>query len=114
MLYGLITTFTLDDFRRLLKEERYDDLIYNCYYCNNQEEILGFLEKHLSMNNFILNYVYIRNSYKLGYFGDKDILRKCFTLALRTIHILAMHISLCEDLNRNFEVFWLILEKFEE
>ena len=114
MLYGLITTFTLDDFKQLLREERYDDLIYNCYYCNNQEEILGFLEKHLSLNNFILNYVYIRNCYKLGYFSDKEILRKCFTLALRTVHIIAMHINLSEELNRKFEVFGLVLDKFEE
>jgi len=114
MLYGLITTFTLDDFRLMLREERYDDLVYNCYYCNNQEEILGFLEKHLSMNNFIINYVYIRNCHKLGYFSDKDILRKCFVLALRTVHILAMHINLSEELNRRFDVFGLILEKFDE
>lgn len=114
MLYGLITTFTLDDFQRLLREEKYDDLIYNCYYCNNQEEILGFLEKHLSMNNFIVNYVYIRNSHRMGYFSDKDILKKCFTLALRTVHILAMQINLSEELNRKFDVLGIVLDKFDE
>lgn len=114
MLYGLITTFTMDDFKRLLTEEKYAELIYNCYYCNNQDEILKFLEKHLSMNNFILNYVYIRNCHKMGYFSDRDIVKKCFTLALRTVHILAMQINLSNDLNRKFDVLDIILGKFDE
>ena len=114
MLYGLFTTFGLEDFKKLLAEEKYDNLIYNCYYCYNQEEILGFLEKHLSMNNFILNYIYIRNSHKMGLFRDKDIVRKCLTLAFRTIYIIISQINLCLEINRKFEVLEIIMRKFTE
>ena len=114
MLYGYFTTFTLEDFKKLLKEEKYDELIYNCYYCNNQEDILGYLEKHLSMNNFILNYVYIRNNYQQGHFEDRDVLRKCLTLAFRTIYILVCHINLYGDINKRFEVLEIICNKFDE
>lgn len=114
MIHGLITTFTLEKFKELLKDEDYDNLIYNCYYCYNQEEILGFLDKHLHLNNFIVNYVYVRNNFQLGKFNDPDVVRKCLTLALKTIFIVLAHINICVEINRNFEILGILVKKFEE
>jgi len=114
MLHGLRTTFTFDNFKELLKNEDYDSLIYNCYYCFNQEEILGYLDRHLNLNNFIINYVYIRNNYQLGKFSDPDILRKCLSLALKTIFIVLAHINICIEINRNFDILSIIVRKFDE
>jgi len=114
MLHGLITTFTFEDFKRLLHEEKYNELIYNCYYCSNKTDIILFLEKHLHLNNLIINYVYIRNNYKIGNFSNKDILTKCLILAYKTIYIIVCHISLCIDINIHFDILNIILRKFEE
>lgn len=114
MIYGLVSTFTYENFKELLDNEDYDNLIYNCYYSNNQEDILLYLEKHLSMNNFIINYIYVRNSHKLGKFSDPDIIRKCLTISLRTIFIVIAHITICSEINKKFEVLDILIKKFEE
>jgi len=114
MFYSSVSTFSYDDFKEMLQNEDYDKLIYNCYYCTNQEEILGFLERHLNSNNFILNYIYVRNSYQLGKFKDPDVVRKCLSISFRTIFIVVSHINICNEINRKFEVLDILIKKIEE
>ena len=113
MLYNY-PTFSFDDFRESLQKEDYDNFIYNCYYSINQEEILLFLEKYLNQNNFIVNYIYIRNSHKLNKFSDPDNIRKCFSLALKTIFVIISHINICTEINKKFEVLDILIKKFDE
>jgi len=114
MFYSFVSTLTYDNFQELLQSENYDKLIYDCYYSSNQEEILGFLERHLYSNNFILNYIYVRNSFQLAKFKDPDIVRKCLSLAFRTILIVISHINICNEINRKFEVLDILIKKFDE
>ena len=114
MFYKSSSTFSYDNFKELLLNEDYDNLIYNCYYCTNQEEIIDFLEKHLSSNNFILNYIYIRNSFQLNKFSDPDIVRKCLSLALRTLFIVIAHINICNEINKKFEILDILVKKLDE
>lgn len=114
MFYSSVSTFSYDNFRELLQNEDYDKLIYNCYYSSNQEEILNFLEKHLSSNNFIINYIYIRNSFQLGKFKDPDIVRKCLSLAFRTLFIIIAHINICSEINKKFDVLDIYVRKIDE
>ena len=114
MFYNYPSTFSFDDFKESLQKEEYDNFIYNCYYSQNQEEILLFLEKYLNHNNFIINYIYIRNSHKLNKFSDPDNVRKCFSLALKTIFILISHINICSEINKKFEVLDVLIKKFDE
>lgn len=114
MFYGRVTTFTYENFKELLDKEDYNNLIYNCYYCSNQPEILGYLEKHLSHNNFIINYIYIRNSFNMGLFSDPDKLRKCSSLAFKTLFTVVCHINIFSELNKHFEVLDILIKKFDE
>lgn len=114
MFYGLITNFTYDNFRELLEQKDYDNFIYNCYYCFNQDEILDYLEKTLHTNNFVVNYIYIRNRYQLGHFKDPDVVRKCLSLAFRTIFIVMSHINICNEINKKFDILDVLIRKFED
>jgi len=114
MFYGKLPTFDYELFKELLKNEDYDTLIYNCYYSPNQEDIILFLEKHLHSNNVILNYIYVRNSFQLGKFSDPDIVRKCLSIAFRTIFIVVSHINICSEINRKFEILDILVKKYDE
>ncbi len=114
MFYNNATTFTYDSFKDLLQNEDYDKLINDCYYSSNQEDILLYLEKNLFLNNFIINYIYVRNSYQLGKFKDPDIIRKCLSISLRTIFIVVAHINICNEINRKFDVLDILIKKIEE
>lgn len=113
MFQGL-TTFTFEEFRELIKKEDFDKLIYNCYYCHNQEDILLYLEKFINQNNFIINYIYIRNNYQLGKFNDPDVVRKCLSLATKTLFIVLAHINICTEINKYFEILGILTKKFDE
>ena len=114
MFFGYYKNFSYEDFKQYLLDKKYNDLINGCYYGSNQNDILGYLECNLNMNNFILNYVYIRNQYQNGNFKNKEIVKKCLTLAFKTIYIIFCHMHLCLDINRQFKVLEILLKKFEE
>lgn len=113
-MFSYFTTFTNNEFKELLAKEDYNNLIYKCYYSYNQKDILEFLEKHLNINNIIINYIYIRNNHKLGKFNDPDVLRKCATIAIKTIFIIVSHINICIEINKNFPVLQLFLKRFDD
>ena len=104
MLFGYYKNFAYEDFKQYLLDKKYNELINSCYYSSNQEEILGYLESHLNMNHFIINYVYIRNHYQNSNFKNKDIVKKCLLVAFKTIYIIFCHMHLCLDINRQFKV----------
>lgn len=114
MFYGYYKNFSYEDFKQYLLDKNYNDLINNCYYSPNKDDIFGYLETHLQLNNFIINYVYVRNHYQYGNFKNKDILKKCLMIALKTIYILFCHVHLCLDIHRQFKVVEIIIRKFEE
>jgi len=114
MFFGYYKNFAYEDFKQYLIDKNYNEFINGCYYSSNQEEILKYLEDHLHMNHFIINYVYVRNHYQNGNFKNKDILKKCLLVAFKTIYIVFCHIHLCLDINRQFKVLDIILRKFEE
>ena len=72
MFYGYYKNFSYEDFKQYLLDKNYNDLINNCYYSPNKDDIFGYLETHLQLNNFIINYVYVRNHYQYGNFKNKD------------------------------------------
>lgn len=114
MFFRYYKNFTSDEFKQYLLEKKYNELINCCYYSPNQNEILEYLESHLNMNHFIINYVYVRNNYQMGNFKNKDIVKKCLLVALKTIYIIFCHVHLCLDIHREFKVIELIIRKFEE
>jgi hypothetical protein len=114
MFYGYYKNFSYDEFKQHLMDRKYNELINGCYYSPNKDDILGYLENNLHLNNFIINYVYIRNHYQNGNFKNTDIVKKCLVIAFKTIYILFCHIHLCLDINRQFDIIQLILRKFEE
>ena len=114
MFYNYPSTFSFDDFKESLQKEDYDNFIYNCYFAPNQEEILLFLEKFLNQNNFIINYIYVRNTYKLNKFNDPDIIRKCLSIAIKTIFIVIAHINICSEINKKFDVLDILVKKIDE
>jgi hypothetical protein len=114
MFYGYYKNFSYDEFKQNLMDRKYNELINGCYYSPNKDDILGYLENNLHLNNFIINYVYIRNHYQNGNFKNTDIVKKCLVIAFKTIYILFCHIHLCLDINRQFDIIQLILRKFEE
>ena len=114
MFFNYYKNFTYDEFKQYLLEKKYNELINGCYYSPNQNEILEYLESHLNMNHFIINYVYVRNNYQMGNFKNKDIVKKCLLVALKTIYIIFCHVHLCLDIHREFKVIELIIRKFEE
>ena len=85
MLFGYYKHFAYEDFKQYLLDKKYNELINGCYYSPNQADIIGYLEDHLHLNNFIINYVYVRNHYQNGNFKNKDIVKKCLSIALKTI-----------------------------
>ena len=72
MFFGYYKNFAYEDFKQYLLDKKYNELINGCYYSSNQEDILGYLESHLHLNHFIINYVYVRNHYQNGNFKNKD------------------------------------------
>lgn len=114
MFYNSIPSFSYENFKESLQNEDYENIINQCYYAPNQEDILLFLEKHLHSNNFIINYIYVRNCHKLGKFKDPDTIRKCLSIAFRTIFIVIAHINICNEINRKFEILDILIKKFEE
>lgn len=114
MFYSGVATFNYDSFKELLQNEDYDKLINDCYYSSNQEDILLYLEKNLYLNNFLINYIYIRNSYQLGKFKDPDNIRKCLSIAFRTIFIVVSHINICSEINKKFEILDILIKKIDE
>ena len=109
--YGVLG---FEEFFKLIKEERYDILIDKCYYCDNQLEIIGFLERFLSMNSVIINYIYIRNCHKAGMFQTDSVLKRCFAIALRTVYITIMQINVCLEINKSFVFLDILLKKIDE
>lgn len=109
--YGILG---FEEFFKLLKEEKYDELIDKCYYSENQLEIIGFLEKFLSMNSIIVNYIYIRNCHRANMFETEAILKKCFAIALRTVYITIMQINTCLEINKSFIFLDILLKKIDE
>jgi len=114
MFFRYYKNFTYDEFKQYLLEKKYNELINCCYYSPNQNEILEYLESNLNMNHFIINYVYVRNNYQMGNFKNKDIIKKCLLVALKTIYIIFCHVHICLDIHREFKVIELIIRKFEE
>ena len=114
MLFGYYKHFAYEGFKQYLLDKKYNELINSCYYSSNQEDIMGYLESHLHLNHFIINYVYVRNHYQNGNFKNKDIVKKCLLIALKTIYILFCHVHLCLDIHRQFNAVEIIIRKFEE